>query len=155
MGDVLTVQANGSLAPAAGGGGSSPVKTATVLLTSAQILALDSVPVTLVAGVPGSMLVPLVFSYSTDGGTPYTNGGANRAQVGDVTGFLGTLGFFGTLISDPDNSSPAFDLPGFGTGGAAANGLAGGDIQIAAGAPNTDGDFDVTVTVLYQQVPVP
>lgn len=131
-------------------GGSQPLKTATVLVTSAEILALDSVPVTIVAGVPGSMLIPLLVSYSTDGGTPYTNGGSNRLLVGGRS--VGGLGNFGTIISDPASSPTGWDPMGSGD---ASTVFVDGDIQLGAGDPNTDGDFDVTVTVLYQEVVVP
>lgn len=70
-GDVLTVQADGSVA-ASPGGGSAP-QVSTVRVNSAEILALFDTPVTLVAGVAGK--VPVVNGYSITyvaGSTPYT-----------------------------------------------------------------------------------
>lgn len=75
VGQVLTVQADKSI-KAAAGGASGGVQVVTVPISSAQILDIKNTPVTIVAGVAGNAIMPVLvlFAYIA-GGTPYTDGG--------------------------------------------------------------------------------
>lgn len=78
VGDVLTVQADESIAAAPGGGGAGGMQVAVVPISSAEVKALFTTPVILVPGVADRIIVvcSATLAYIA-GGTPYTDHGGN------------------------------------------------------------------------------
>lgn len=133
--------------------GAFPVASATVTLTSAQVLAIFTTPVTIVPA-PGSglALVPVAWlSNYTYGGTAYTDGGGNfQLQAGtSVLGSFATAAGFWTASASEmkllSNFTPNLTVTNW------ANKAV--TVQQSTGNP-TLGNGTVTVTVAYMVVPV-
>src|SRR5690349_7998744 len=140
--------------PAALAQGGAAVQTATITLTSAQILGLYTTPVQVVpAPGTGQLLNPLSFTLQYKfGSTPYTvspqgiqfiSGAPGRDEYGSVT------------------TSNLLDAPSSRVATASANGQAGGDPATYANQPlmvdlstsdPTGGDGTLTITVTYTVV---
>lgn len=134
------------------GGGS--LLQASVTVSAAQILALKESPVTLVPGVPGSVLVPtgqavIEYVFKT---TPYTdNGGSyglDLAGIGTFWTFSGP-GFITTSASQVRFRSPT--TTGFGNA-SVVSGVPLTLIQSTADATLGDGELEITFP--YMAVPL-
>jgi hypothetical protein len=79
----------------AASGGGSGAQVATITLSTAQLLALHTTPVTLVAAVPGSVLAPIALMLrSTEGSIAFDgegSGNALRVKAGNILWFAATL----------------------------------------------------------------
>jgi len=140
-GDVLTADGAGDAAWAA-----PSLRKATVTLSSAQILALDGTPVTIVPA-PGSgkWLVPHRVALAVDfATTPYVNGdtwpGLYYAGPGPQIKALDIL--------SQASSARSAESPTIGADAANTDNVA---IVAGYGSPSTDGDSPLIVTVWYTE----
>lgn len=141
------------------GGGSQPVLLATKTLTSADILALGTTPIELVAGVPGKIIWPISFvAKYLAGATPYTDHGANiymtwndpsgpGAAIGTPLSMLGA-GFWDQATDQVQGQG--YTSINAGTSGPLAE-VEGQDfyIGLASNAPPTNGDGTLFIAMPY------
>ena len=135
-----------------GGGGAQPVLVATVALSSAEILALDSTPKTLVAGVPAKVILPVLFLGSiTPGGTPYSDNPVGRVFLGPTFGASGFGASLLTPILGLTATTPHMGtvLSPFSDASEATSACVGQPLRLDLGSAVTDGDCTATVSVLY------
>lgn len=148
-GDVLTQQADGTLAPAPGGG-SQPLQTATVTLDSGDLETLSANPVELVAAPdPGKGIAPVaLWIVYAAGETPYTDNGGHLSVQTDNAQFWGDIAGEGWW--DQPDSQGWNQLAQFSGATAGIDGLAV-NVTNAAGHDTdpTGGDGSVIVTCLY------
>ncbi len=159
---VTITNPTGPVVDLSAGGGSQPVKSATVTLTSADILALDATPFVVVEGVADTVLIPITAMSTCDGEgkTLYTVTGGNFIETDQYGIFQISFSKFDLLLATGNDTGGSIGIEPLGAafpgGTAALVDTAGHSIRIVnLGGANTDGDFDVTVTVLYQEVAVP
>jgi hypothetical protein len=139
--------------PPEGGGGSQPISSATVTLTSEQLLDIMATPILVLASPgAGKAIIPIlcVFNY-TAGADPYVDGGGNLevdwGNEGDVLLFAFASGGFW----DQADSQVNVEVP---AGGVQANNAVTLATDQAVYVTNetaspTGGDGTVTVTLYY------
>jgi hypothetical protein len=139
----------------AGGGGAQAVLTATVPLTSADILALATTPITVVAGVPGKVIVPvLFFGLFTPVTATYSAVGTWRIFTGPTFGSSG----FGALAAtdvvklDATVATHSIQLTPYSDGGEAATLNTGQPLRVDLAGAVTTGDGTATIAVWYTLV---
>lgn len=147
-GDVLTQQADGTYAAAPGG--SQPILTTPVSLTAAELLAISSQFQLLVAGTPGTVVVPLALFVATaasgSGGynvtdVPYLTPGSGSQAVGGLSAALESgLNQIGVDVLPWSIGFPAGDVI---EGGLAIT--ADSDPAASGGTP----DWGITGTLYY------
>lgn len=143
----------------ASGGGSQTVLSATVTVTSAQILALADTPVELVAapGAGKTILLLQVASF-TQMGDAYTLGDSPSAYVGAALNQFGSYigcGSMLTALSDGTSPLAAIDIPPYGSETATAHVVNESAKLQCDDANPTGGDFGMTVTTIYAVIDVP
>lgn len=139
--------------PTGGGGGSQPVQLASVVLTSAQLLALTETPVQLIAapGVGKAIIcVTVVLNYRA-GATPYTVNGTNLFINADGTASndFGWMAWAQAGFIDQADSQVASTTFLDGNGQVAESGLDNAPIFAACDSDPTDGDGTLGITILY------
>lgn len=131
-----------------------PILSASVTLTSAQVLAIFTTPVTVVpAPGAGLAIVPIIAIYDyVAGTTPYTDGGGSlRINVGNVFGLaqLTTASFWTAASSRVSSVNAAIASV------VQTTNLANGALTVSSSTANpTLGNGTVAVTVAYMVVPV-
>lgn len=132
--------------------GVAPLQAVSVTLTSTQVLALHTTPVTVVGGQPGQALIPLwsVWDYVA-GTTAYTDGGGNIQLFTPVAATwvaFASAGFWDQATSQ--GKSEVSSAAGF-----AIASISGAALRVQQATANpTLGNGTVTVTVLYAVVAV-
>lgn len=130
-----------------------PILSASVTLTSAQVLAIFTTPVTIVpAPGAGLAIVPVFVAYNyTFGGTAYTDGGGNlQLQIGTIPAFgaFATVGFWDQAVSKITVQTTQRSVQN-------VSAWANKAMQVSQNTANpTGGNGTVTVTVAYMVVPV-
>ena len=166
--DVLTVQADGSIAAAAASGGGGAVLAVTTPLSSADILALHTTPIELAPAVADSFLLPLwIVGVLTPGGNAYTaNGdlrifnGATWAAADDGVNALETSWLttsahkIRNIVKQGATDSLTTSLIGAGSGLTLGNTI-GARLAVDASDAFADGDGTATLTTYYVVVPTP
>ena len=135
-----------------GGGGSSTIAAHTVTLSSAQILALGTTPITIVPAVNGQIIVPLYVASRLHFGTvAYTEAGQPRLFVGATIGAAGWGSIIGGMLNLTATADSALYV---GTGQLEADSetlarLTNVPLSVDETGAVTDGDGTVDVTTLY------
>lgn len=138
-----------------GGGGAAVVQVSTVTLSSAQILALGTTPVTLVAAVAGKIIVPVsMCTVLTYGTTTYVETGSPRAFIGPTFGGSGWGSIVsGVAIPGTNNSAAISDVTGSLAGDREAlTLLTGQPLRLDENNAVTTGDGTLAITTTYYLV---
>lgn len=145
-GSLWEIAPDGSQAPL-GSGGSGAVQQKAVSLTSAQIKALFSSPVTLVEapGAGKAIQVLGVFANYTAGGTPYTDGDGEVVAWGDANTAVAE-NFWDLTSADSNGGQPRLDNEG----SLVTTLFENVPLVLACATTDpTDGDGTAKVSVLY------
>jgi hypothetical protein len=136
--------------------GLSGVRQVTVTLSSADILALNTTPITLVAGVPGNVVVPIVlYGVMTPGATLYTFAAAFRVFNGATFGTSGFGASTPALVLALTAAVPtqSVQLSPFADSGEASALNAGQPLRLDVNGAATLGNGTGAVTTVYTLVP--
>lgn len=135
---------------------SNPVKTATITLTSAQLLALHSTPVVLIAGSTGKAIVPIsITSNYTFKTTAYTITGSDGFIYIGYHGFVDANAV--AKVEDAgtvDQTSSNIAIPAISLAAATVAHSSGLSLDVAIADTLTLGVGTVTLTITYQLIPV-
>lgn len=149
-GDTNKVVFNDAVAQANENNGSLKIKSASVTIPSAQVLTLNSSPVTIVSGVSGKILVLVsaIFRATYNSATYATNTDIELRHTGsssELTTAVAKLGFTANSINQWSiKADPAADQL-----------ISGANIEafVQTGNPTT-GDSDITIDVKYYEMDV-
>ncbi len=147
---VLTSDASGNASWQAIGGGA--VQSATVTLSSAQILSLHTTPITLVAAQgAGTLIVPIrITAYVDFNSTPYATDVQTRICI-DPNGIVAS---FGTLTVTGSSSDIVQSITGttLSTSGSISTLFNSPLVAFAPSSNPTAGDSSVKINVLYSVI---
>ncbi len=162
--DTVTItNPTGPTVDLSAGGGSGPVKFAEVTVSSAELLAIDTDAVTLVAGVPGKVLNPIsgyvIFLPDT---TPYNPADMNIVWFSRPTAPFDNAGWATVGAGGLIDQTTSIYGQIIGTSGQPYASLEGGyyevegaPIALEAGTAPTDGDGSLVVGIYYTEITAP